>query len=61
MDAAQQSLQRHNVRTEIVKHHEDALKEWKHMASLVKDSQVVFNSIDFGDYFDIALGSLCLK
>ena len=39
----------------------DALKNWQTIVKKVEESDVVFNCIDVGDYFDAAVQSLCLK
>lgn len=38
-----------------------ALKNWSKVVTLAKESTVVFNMIDYGDHFDAAVQSLCLK
>ncbi|CDW91226.1 family protein [Stylonychia lemnae] len=38
-----------------------ALKEWQKIVELSKQSTVVFNMIDVGDYFDAAVQALCMK
>lgn len=38
-----------------------ALKNWSKVVDLAKESTVVFNMIDYGDHFDAAVQSLCLK
>lgn len=39
----------------------DAVKNWNMTIELVKQSDVVFNTIDHGDYFDIALSQISFK
>lgn len=38
-----------------------ALKNWSKIVEMAKQSTVIFNMIDVGDYFDIAVQSLCMK
>ena len=46
----------HNVSNcELRSYNIDALKEWKVIVNLIKESDIIFNSIDHGDYFDIAV------
>eukprot|EP00760_Papus_ankaliazontas_P023393 PhM_4_TR2049/c1_g1_i1/m.95544/K21029/moeB; molybdopterin-synthase adenylyltransferase len=47
--------------TEIVGEHYDAVKEWRRTCGLVAAASVVFNGIDHGQGFDVAIGSLCRK
>ena len=39
----------------------DALKNWDKIVELVEESTVVFNMIDVGEYWDLAISSLCMK
>ena len=39
----------------------DVLKNWQKVVELCKESTVVFNMIDVGEYFDAAVQSLCMK
>lgn len=47
--------------TVIEGHHVDALKHWTNIVEMAKESTIVFNLIDHGDYWDLAVTSLCLK
>ena len=38
-----------------------ALKNWPEIVRQVEEATVVFNLIDVGEYFDIAVQSLCMK
>ena len=52
----------HNVsETEIEIYNFDVLKNWKRVIELIKESDVVFNSIDPGDYFDFAVCKIADK
>ncbi len=52
----------HNVGNTIVEgFHGNALINWQKMIEFTKQSDVVFNCIDHGDKFDVAVTSLCLK
>lgn len=44
-----------NKNTIIEAYNLDALKEWQKIVELSKESTVVFNMIDVGDYFDAAV------
>jgi len=59
--SAAKCLQQHNLRTEIVPIHMDAVKEWSKVVELAKQSTCIFNGIDYGDYWDFAVCSLGLK
>jgi molybdopterin/thiamine biosynthesis adenylyltransferase len=64
VQAAKKNLESDHVidnRTEIVAFEGDARMEWAKIVEFVKQSDVVFNMIDVGDYWDIAVQSLCLK
>ena len=47
--------------TTVEVHHMDALKNWDKIVELVEESTVVFNMIDVGEYWDLAISSLCMK
>lgn len=52
----------HNIsKTEIEGNHFDALKNWQKIIKFAEESQVVYNCIDYGDKFDAAVSSLCVK
>ena len=36
-------------------------KEWQKVVEAIKQCDVVFNCIDYGEYYDLAIASLCLK
>ncbi len=55
-----QSLQHHNLRTEIVPMEIDVLKEWGKVVEASKECTVIFNMVDVGNYFDFAVQSLAL-
>lgn len=62
VEAAKEGLAPHNVgETELVTFHLNALTNFDKVVELVKASDIVFNMIDVGDYFDLAVQSLCLK
>lgn len=48
-------------KTEVVAYQMDALPNWPTVIKLVEESTVVFNMIDVGGYWDVAVGSLCIK
>lgn len=55
-----ESLKTHNIQTELVPMQMDAVKNWDKIVQTVKQCNVVFNMIDVGDYWDVAIQSLCL-
>ena len=57
--SALHGLTRHSLQTEILAFHCDALLNWNIVAQLARQCNVVFNCIDFGEYFDFAVTSLC--
>ena len=55
--AAKENLDRwHNLRSEIVAVHANAVSEWSQVADILRESTVVFNCIDYGVFFDRAVG-----
>lgn len=38
----------------------DVLPNWKTIVQMVAESSVVFNMIDVGEYWDVAVQSLCM-
>ncbi|EAS03074.1 ThiF family protein (macronuclear) [Tetrahymena thermophila SB210] len=62
VESAKQNLQFHNIsNTEIETHNINAVTQWEQIVALAKQSNLVFNLIDYGDYFDLAVCSLCIK
>jgi len=62
VDAAAHTLNTlHSLGTEVVPLHFDVLKEWSRVVALIQESTVVFNAIDVGTYFDVAVGSMCRR
>ena len=49
----------HNLRSEIVAVHIDAVLEWASVVNLARQSTVVFNAIDVGVMWDFCVNSLC--
>lgn len=61
VDSAIKNSKHHNIsNTEIVGYHGDAVKNWTKIIELAKQSNVVFNCIDYGDKYDISVASLCM-
>lgn len=63
-EAAKQVLlesHRINKQMEIETHVIDVLKQWQKVVELCRQSTVVFNMIDVGEYFDAVVQSLCMK
>lgn len=48
-----------NPAMEIESYNFDVLKKWPEVVRLAQESTVVFNMIDVGEYFDMAVQSLC--
>jgi molybdopterin/thiamine biosynthesis adenylyltransferase len=62
VECAVQNSKFHNVgKTEVVSFHGNALTNWKKVVEFVRESTFVFNCIDYGDKFDLAVSSLCIK
>ena len=64
LTAKQNLLEQHIVapeKTEIEAHQIDALTNWDKIIEFVEEADVVFNMIDVGEYWDIAVQSLCMK
>lgn len=62
VDAALENSAHHNINNiEIVGFNLDATKSFDRIVSLVEESTFVFNMIDVGDYWDLAMQSLCLR
>lgn len=62
VDAALENCGFHNInKIEIVGFNFDATKNFDKIAEMVKESTIIFNMIDVGDYWDLAMQSLCLK
>lgn len=61
--AAECLIERHciNPLTKVEWHNYCALKNWSKVVNLAKQATAVFNLIDYGDHFDAAVQSLCLK
>lgn len=58
-EAAAEGLARHCVGgTEVEWAHMDAVKEWARVVAMARRSTVVFNNIDVGEYFDVAVLAL---
>jgi len=60
---AHERLQQHVVssKTVLESHHFDVLPNWQKIIEFAKESTVVFNMIDVGDFFDAAVQSLCMR
>lgn len=60
-EAAAETLKRvHSVCTEVVPVNLNALTGWKQLVEIARQCTVLFNGIDVGDYFDVAVQSLGL-
>lgn len=63
VESAAKELERHNNvnNTEIEYYNIDALKNWNVVIREIIKSNIVFNTIDYGDYFDIAVCNIAKK
>lgn len=62
VDAAKESLEKtHNLVSRIEAYNIDIVKQWGNVLRIIEEANVIFNMIDYGDYFDLAVQSLCLK
>lgn len=65
VDCAKEELNRqHNIRqtpTIIATYNIDALNQWQITIDLIKNHDVIFNTIDHGDYFDFVIFSMAYK
>jgi len=59
--AAEALNQLHNIKTEIIPIHTDAVENWDKIVELAKQSTLVFNTIDVSDYFSFAVASLAIR
>ena len=48
----------HNLRTNTVDYHTDAVENWSRVAEIAKKSTVKFNNIEYGTVFDYTANSL---
>jgi molybdopterin/thiamine biosynthesis adenylyltransferase len=61
VDCAVHNSKFHNIGgTEVEGHNFDAVENWGKVVDLAKQSTVIFNCIDYGDKYDIAVASLCM-
>eukprot|EP01012_Entosiphon_sulcatum_P011123 TRINITY_DN1666_c0_g1_i1.p1 TRINITY_DN1666_c0_g1~~TRINITY_DN1666_c0_g1_i1.p1 ORF type:complete len:316 (-),score=52.69 TRINITY_DN1666_c0_g1_i1:7-933(-) len=51
----------HNLRTEIIPLAINAVDHWSVIVDIARESTVIFNSIDFGEWFDVAAASLAIS
>eukprot|EP01120_Amphizonella_sp_Union-15-10_P000567 TRINITY_DN10602_c0_g1_i1.p1 TRINITY_DN10602_c0_g1~~TRINITY_DN10602_c0_g1_i1.p1 ORF type:complete len:236 (-),score=36.42 TRINITY_DN10602_c0_g1_i1:64-771(-) len=59
VDAAADGLKPHLIgKTEVIKINQDIVSHWKTAINIAKESTVIFNNIDIGQYFDYACLSL---
>jgi molybdopterin/thiamine biosynthesis adenylyltransferase len=62
VECAKINAEFHNCNNTIIEaYHGDALKNWQKIVAFTEEAQVVFNCIDHGDRFDVAMASLCIK
>lgn len=51
----------HNLNSDIEAYHIDIVKNWGEVLQVIRKPSVLFNMIDYGDYFDMAAQSLALS
>lgn len=61
VDAAVVALRHHNIHTELVPLHANAVTRWHTVVEVARQCTVVFNNIDYGCTFDYAVRTLCAK
>ncbi|KAJ3439547.1 ubiquitin-activating enzyme e1 [Anaeramoeba flamelloides] len=61
IDSAMEALESHNLRTEIVPMEMEALGNWSKIVKAARECTVIFNLIDVGAYWDVAVQSLGLS
>lgn len=61
VECAKEELMRHSnvCDSDIETHYLDAVKNWQLVVNLIQQSDFVFNTIDYGDYFDHSIGQVC--
>lgn len=47
--------------TKIKTYNINALTNWLQVTQLIKDCDIIYNTIDHGDYFDVAISLVCIK
>eukprot|EP01084_Bolivina_argentea_P149445 261067_1 len=63
-NAAKENLEKYHIiskHTKVESYNLDVIKEWNEVLLLASKSDVIFNLIDYGGGFDIAVLSLCMK
>ena len=50
-----------NNNTIINAYNMNALTNWQHVMQLIENCDIVYNTIDHGDYFDVAVSLACIK
>jgi molybdopterin/thiamine biosynthesis adenylyltransferase len=60
VEAAKDALAMHNLVSEVETYNMDIVKEWSRVVALAREATVIFNMIDYGDYFDLSAQSLAL-
>eukprot|EP01060_Flectonema_neradi_P024817 TRINITY_DN3368_c9_g1_i1.p1 TRINITY_DN3368_c9_g1~~TRINITY_DN3368_c9_g1_i1.p1 ORF type:complete len:823 (+),score=193.20 TRINITY_DN3368_c9_g1_i1:53-2470(+) len=58
VDAAEENIKHHNIRSKISKYHIDVTANWQTVVQLASRSTFVFNCIDIGAGFDACVASL---
>ena len=60
VESCKKNAKFHNVgNTQIVGFDGCAVKNWKTIIEFARQSNIIFNMIDYGDWFDAAIQSLC--
>jgi molybdopterin/thiamine biosynthesis adenylyltransferase len=64
VESALEQLSFHNVRspaTVITHYHYDVVKEWSRSVELIRHCDIIFNTIDYGDFFDYVICKVAEK
>jgi molybdopterin/thiamine biosynthesis adenylyltransferase len=67
VDSAKKMLEKCHINdkvsnnTQIITYNLDALKSWLLVTKLISEVDIVYNTIDYGDYFDVAVSLACIK
>eukprot|EP00028_Trichosphaerium_sp_Am-I-7-wt_P003821 CAMPEP_0168513586 /NCGR_PEP_ID=MMETSP0405-20121227/3563_1 /TAXON_ID=498012 /ORGANISM="Trichosphaerium sp, Strain Am-I-7 wt" /LENGTH=266 /DNA_ID=CAMNT_0008532471 /DNA_START=72 /DNA_END=868 /DNA_ORIENTATION=+ len=62
VDAAAENIKNHLAGdTKVEKYHMDVVENWDKVVGFAKRSTVVFNNVDVGESFDVAVLAMCFK
>lgn len=62
VDSAKETLEKFHINSTLIRTYNiDAIKNWQTVMNLISESDIVYNTIDYGDYFDVAVSLACIK